>query len=250
MYHQKQHRGWFVIIFSCLWILVSESYAENSEEATKNQQVPMEDVQRFSNAINLIKKYYVKPIDDKELFDNAIRGMLSGLDPHSMFLDEESFNELQTSTSGEFGGLGLEVTMEEGVIKVVTPLIDTPAFKAGIKSGDYIIKLGTTSVQGLSLKDAVTMMRGKEGSPITLTVLRKGVSKPLVFKVVREKILIKSVKSELYDNGYGYVRLSQFQAGTADDMDKAKKADDYLSLEQEQKEIGRASCRERVSSPV
>lgn len=223
MYHQKQHRGWFVIIFSCLWILVSESYAENAEEATKNQQVPMEDVQRFSNAINLIKKYYVKPIDDKELFDNAIRGMLSGLDPHSMFLDEESFNELQTSTSGEFGGLGLEVTMEEGVIKVVTPLIDTPAFKAGIKSGDYIIKLGTTSVQGLSLKDAVTMMRGKEGSPITLTILRKGVSKPLVFKVVREKILIKSVKSELYDNGYGYVRLSQFQAGTADDMDKAIK---------------------------
>ena len=221
MYNQKKHRGWLVIVFSCLWILVSESYAENSEEATQNQQVPMEDVQRFSNAINLIKKYYVKPVDDKELFDNAIRGMLSGLDPHSMFLDEESFNELQTATSGEFGGLGLEVTMEEGVIKVVTPLIDTPAFKAGIKSGDYIIKLGSTSVQGLSLKDAVTMMRGKEGSPITLTILRKGVSKPLVFKVVREKILIKSVKSELFDNGYGYVRLSQFQASTADDMNKA-----------------------------
>ena len=109
-------------------------------------------MQRFSNAIGEIKKYYVKPIDDKELFDNAIRGMLNGLDPHSSYLDEEEFKELQTSTSGEFGGLGIEVTMEDGVVKVVTPLVDTPAFKAGIKSGDYIIKLGKESVQGLISK--------------------------------------------------------------------------------------------------
>ena len=183
----------------------------------------MEDVQRFSNAINQIKKYYVKPIDDKELFDNAIKGMLSGLDPHSSFLDENSFNELQASTSGEFGGLGLEVTMEDGIVKVVTPLVDTPAFKAGMKSGDYIIKIGSKSVQGLSLIDAVNMMRGKEGSTIDLTVLRKGESKPLTFSLVREKILIKSVKSNLLDDNYGYVRLTQFQATTAQDMQNAIK---------------------------
>jgi carboxyl-terminal processing protease len=193
------------------------------EETVKDHRVPMEDVQRFSNAINQIKKYYVKPVDDKELFDNAIRGMLAGLDPHSSYLDEDAFNELQASTSGEFGGLGLEVTMEDGVVKVITPLVDTPAFKAGLKTGDYIIKIGSKSVQGLSLMDAVNMMRGKEGSTIDLTVLRKGESKPLQFSLVREKILIKSVKSNLLDNNYGYVRLTQFQATTAQDMQNAIK---------------------------
>ena len=192
-----------------------------SEQEEGNQKIPMEDVQRFSNAISLIKKYYVKPIDDKVLFDNAIRGMVSGLDPHSSYLNEEDFKELQTSTNGEFGGLGLEVTMEDGVVKVITPLLDTPDFKAGIKSGDYIIKLGSTSVQGLELKDAVNLMRGEAGSPIDLTVLRKGAGKPMVFKVVREKIEIKSVKSKLLDNQYGYVRLSQFQALTDKEMGQA-----------------------------
>ncbi|WED43434.1 S41 family peptidase [Legionella cardiaca] len=192
-----------------------------NEETATTKRIPMEDVQRFSNALGQIKKYYVKPVDDKELFDNAIRGMLNGLDPHSTYLDEDSFKELQTSTSGEFGGLGIEVTMEDGVVKVVTPLVDTPAFKAGIKAGDYIIKLGTQSVQGISLKEAVDLMRGKEGTTLDLTILRKGESKPLVFSLIREKILIKSVKSKLLDDGYGYVRLTQFQAMTGEDMEKA-----------------------------
>lgn len=184
----------------------------------ESKAVPLEDVQRFSNAIGEIKKYYVKPVDDKELFDNAIRGMLTGLDPHSSYLDEEEFKELQTTTSGEFGGLGLEVTMEDGVVKVVTPLVDTPAFKAGIKSGDYIIKLGKESVQGLSLKDAVNLMRGKAGSTIELTILRKGVNKALTFDLVREVIQIKSVQSKMLAPGYGYIRLTQFQALTGKDM--------------------------------
>lgn len=131
-------------------------------EETENMSVPMEDVQRFSNAIGQIKKYYVNPIDDKQLFDNAIRGMLNGLDPHSTYLDENELQQLQTITNGEFGGLGIEVMMEEGVVKVVTPLVDTPAFKAGIKAGDYIIKLGEQPVQGISLKEAVEKMRGSE----------------------------------------------------------------------------------------
>ena len=126
--------------FSVSLVFSNPGFSASEEETVKNHRIPMEDVQRFSNAINQIKKYYVKPVDDKELFDNAIRGMLAGLDPHSSYLDEESFNELQAATSGEFGGLGLEVTMEDGIVKVITPLVDTPAFKAGMKSGDYIIK--------------------------------------------------------------------------------------------------------------
>lgn len=185
---------------------------------TSSKRIPLEDVQRFSNAIGEIKKYYVKPVDDKELFDNAIRGMLAGLDPHSNFLDAEEFKELQTSTSGEFGGLGIEVTMDQGVVKVITPLVDTPAFKAGLKSGDYIIKLGKESVQGLSLKDAVNLMRGKPGSTIELTVLRKGANKPLLFNLIREVIQIKSVKSKMLGDGYGYIRLTQFQALTEKEM--------------------------------
>ena len=196
--------------------------AEETDNSNSNpKRIPLEDVQRFSNAIGEIKKYYVKPVDDKELFDNAIRGMLNGLDPHSSYLNEEEFKELQTSTSGEFGGLGIEVTMEDGVVKVITPLVDTPAFKAGIKSGDYIIKLGKESVQGLSLKDAVNLMRGKSGSTIELTILRKGASKPLTFDLIREVIQIKSVQSKLLSDGYGYIRLTQFQALTGRDMIQA-----------------------------
>ncbi len=194
---------------------------DGSDEDNTEQQIPMEDVQRFSNALSLIKKYYVKQVDDRVLFDNAIRGMLNGLDPHSAYLDEDDFKELQTSTNGEFGGLGIEVTMEDGVVKVITPLVDTPAFKAGLKSGDYIIKLGSKSVQGLELKDAVNLMRGAPGSSIQITVLRKGVNKPLVYTLLREKIEIKSVKSRVLDNQYGYVRLTQFQSLTDKDMEKA-----------------------------
>ncbi len=211
------------VIYALSLMLPLTAFA--TDTPTKNdsntKRIPLEDVQRFSNAISEIKKYYVKPVDDKELFDNAIRGMLGGLDPHSSYLDEEEFKELQTSTSGEFGGLGIEVTMEDGVVKVITPLVDTPAFKAGIKSGDYIIKLGKESVQGLSLKDAVNLMRGKAGSTIELTVLRKGVSKPLVFDLMREVIQIKSVQSKMLADGYGYIRLTQFQALTGKDMMQA-----------------------------
>lgn len=210
-----------VYAFTLTVPLVGFTADDTATENTTAKRIPLEDVQRFSNAISEIKKYYVKPVDDKELFSNAIRGMVGGLDPHSAYLDEEEYRDLQTSTTGEFGGLGIEVTMEDGVVKVITPLVDTPAFKAGIKSGDYIIKLGKESVQGLTLKDAVNLMRGKAGSPIELTVLRKGASKPLTFDLIREVIQIKSVKSKLINEGYGYVRLTQFQAQTGKDLLKA-----------------------------
>ncbi|OGV34007.1 MAG: peptidase S41 [Legionellales bacterium RIFCSPHIGHO2_12_FULL_35_11] len=191
-----------------------DKLSTNDEE----QQIPMEDVQRFSNALSLIKKYYVKQIDDKVLFDNAIRGMLNGLDPHSGYLDENDFQELQTATNGEFGGLGIEVTMESGVVKVITPLVDTPAFKAGVKSGDYIIKIDNKSVQGIELKDAVNLMHGPSGSPITLTILRRGEKKPIIKTINREKIEIKSVQNRLLNGKYGYIRLTQFQSMTEKDM--------------------------------
>lgn len=217
--HLLSHIKAFVFLGASLSFSIG-SYAlptlQTNEDETAG--IPMEDVQRFSNAIAQIKQYYVKPISDKELFDNAIRGMLAGLDPHSNYLNEEDFTELQAVTSGEFGGLGIEVTMEDGLIKVITPLIDAPAIKAGIKSGDYIVKIDTHAVQGIDLRQAVALMRGKIGDPVTLTVLRKGEKKPLTFKIVRESVQIKSVDSRLLDSKYGYIRLAQFQALTAKDM--------------------------------
>ncbi|MFC3909705.1 S41 family peptidase [Legionella dresdenensis] len=221
MRNNPLYSGTLATLISFALVFPTWALTPNSTSDGPQKSVPMEEVQRFSNAINEIKKYYVKPVDDQELFNNAIRGMLNGLDPHSAYLDEDAFKDLQTSTSGEFGGLGIEVTMEEGVVKVVTPLIDTPAFRAGIKAGDYIIKLGDKSVQGITLQNAVEMMRGKQGTTIDLTVLRKGEPKPLNFSLVREKILIKSVKSKLLDGNYGYIRLTQFQAMTAQDMENA-----------------------------
>lgn len=207
-----------VLLFTIPFLFAQASHALPTLKKEEPAGIPMEDVQRFSNAIAQIKQYYVNPISDKELFDNAIRGMLAGLDPHSNYLNEEEFRDLQTATSGEFGGLGIEVTMEDGLIKVITPLIDAPAIKAGIKPGDYIVKIDSHAVQGIDLRQAVDLMRGKIGEPVTLTVLRKGEKKPLVFKLVRENIQIKSVESKLLDNKYGYIRLAQFQALTAKDM--------------------------------
>lgn len=194
-------------------------FSDSEEDSTK--QIAVEDVQRFSNAISLIKRYYVKNTSDTELFDNAIRGMLTGLDPHSGFLSANELKELQTSTNGEFGGIGIELTMQQGLVQVITPLVDSPAFKAGIKPGDYIIKLDNKSVEGLQLKDASDFMRGAPGSKLQLTIIRKGEKKPLIFNLVREKIEIKSVQSKLINNQYGYVRITQFQALTKKDMETA-----------------------------
>lgn len=217
----------------CLSVALCASFflinlsSANAKEPTKGNRIPLEDVQRFSTAINQIKNYYVKPVKDKSLFDDAIKGMLSGLDPHSSYLDEKAFKALKSSTRGQFGGLGIEVTMENGIIKVVTPLDDTPAKRAGIKAGDYIIRLNKTPVKGMTLTDAVSKMRGKKGSNIRLTILRKGQSKPMNITLTRDVISIKSVKSKLYDHNFGYIRLTHFQSLTAKSMhqelDKLKK---------------------------
>lgn len=208
----------------------TDTNSQNQSKTTQNNNVPMEDIARFTAAIEQIKQYYVTPVSDDVLFENAIRGMLAGLDPHSTYLDIADYAELQASTQGEFGGLGVEVDMEQGVVQVVSPVDGTPAAKAGLKPGDLIIKINNQSLEGMSLTDAVTLMRGPKGSAIELTVIRKNVNHPLKFKIVRDIIRTQSVKSALLTPGYGYVRITQFQEPTAADLEKA-----VQKLEQENK---------------
>lgn len=185
------------------------------------------DIDRFTNAIAQIKDYYVQPINDKKLLEDAIRGMLSGLDPHSEYLDAESYKTLMMTTSGAFGGLGVEVTGEFGVLKVISPIDDTPAAKAGIKPGDYIVGINGKMVNDMTMNEAVDNMRGAKGSQVVLSVLRKGEKSPLTFKLTREVIRISSVKSKMLSPGFGYVRISEFQQPTTELMisaiDKLKK---------------------------
>ena len=178
------------------------------------EPLPLEDLRAFSEIFGKIKSDYVEPVEDKKLITEAINGMLAGLDPHSAYLDNEAFKELQVGTQGEFGGLGIEVGMEDGFVKVVAPIEDTPAFKAGVKSGDLVIKLDDTPVKGMTLNDAVKRMRGKPGTDITLTIIRKGETKPVVIAVTRAVIKIKSIKYKLVEPGFGYIRITQFQEHT------------------------------------
>ena len=194
-----------------------------SNPKNKNDALKENDVSRFTNAISQIKDYYVQPISDKKLLEDAIRGMLTGLDPHSEYLDEDSYKTLLMTTSGAFGGLGIEVTGEYGVLKVISPIDDTPAAKAGIKSGDYIVAIDSKLVNEMTLDEAVEKMRGKKGTVVNLTILRKGQKAPLNFKLTRDEIHITSVKSKMLDNGFGYVRISEFQEPTTELMVNAIK---------------------------
>ncbi len=183
--------------------------------------LPIEELRAFTDVFARIKNDYVEPVEDKKLITEAINGMLTGLDPHSAYLDADAFKDLQVGTQGEFGGLGIEVGMEDGFVKVVSPIEDTPAFKAGVKPGDLIIKLDDTPVKGMTLNDAVKRMRGKPGSSIKLTIARKGVDKPIVLTLTRAVIKIRSVKSTLLESGYGYVRVTQFQEHTGELLSEA-----------------------------
>ena len=202
-------------------IAASLHYSAVANKEAELGPLPVEDLRAFTEVFGKIKSDYVEPVDDKKLISEAINGMLSGLDPHSAYLDADAFKDLQVSTQGQFGGLGIEVGMEDGFVKVVSPIEDTPAYQAGIKSGDLIIKLDDTPVKGLTLNDAVKRMRGKPNTKITLTILRKGENKPLVITITRAVIQIKSVKWKLVEPGYGYVRITQFQEHTGEDLEKA-----------------------------
>lgn len=195
--------------------------AERETVNHATQTLPLEELRTFSEVFGKIKADYVEEVDDKKLLENAIQGMLSGLDPHSAFLNQEDFKDLQVGTTGQFGGLGIEVSMEDGFVKVVSPIDDTPAQRAGVMAGDLIIRLDDTPVQGMSLGDAVKIMRGKPDTDITLTIVREGVEKPLTITITRAIIKVKSVKSRMLDKGFGYVRISSFQTGTGEDIRKA-----------------------------
>lgn len=182
--------------------------------------LPLDELRTFAEVLDRIKSAYVEPVDDKTLLENAIKGMLSNLDPHSAYLEPEAFQELQESTSGEFGGLGIEVGTEDGFIKVVSPIDDTPASKAGIQPGDLIVKIDGQPTKGLSMMEAVDKMRGKAGSPIVLTLVREG-GQPFDVELKRAVIKVKSVKSQLLDKNYGYIRITQFQVNTGEEVGKA-----------------------------
>jgi carboxyl-terminal processing protease len=183
--------------------------------------LPIEELRAFTEVFGRVKSDYVEPVEDKKLITEAINGMLTGLDPHSAYLDQEAFRELQVGTQGEFGGLGIEVGMEDGFVKVVAPIDDTPASRAGIKPGDLIVKLDEMSVKGMTLNDAVKQMRGKPNSNITLTIVRKGETKPVVVTLTRAVIKIQSVKSKLLEPGYAYFRVTQFQEHTGETLARA-----------------------------
>lgn len=194
------------------------AFADKQEESQAT--LPDKEVKRLAAAISHIKNYYIHPISDEELFDHAIKGMLSNLDPHSNYLNSTEYQDLNSNTKGEFSGVGLEVTLDEDVLKVISALDDSPAAKAGIKTGDLIITIDNTPIKGLTLREAIQKLRGAKGSQVTLVIIRKGEKKPLTYKLVRNLIITKSVKVKLFEGGFGYLRIANFQSPTAIDVQK------------------------------
>jgi len=210
-----------IVVGVLIGVAISLNFSAVAQRDSGALPLPIEELRAFTEVFGRVKSDYVEPVEDKKLITEAINGMLTGLDPHSAYLDQEAFRELQVGTQGEFGGLGIEVGMEDGFVKVVAPIDDSPASRAGVKSGDLIVKLDETSVKGMTLNDAVKRMRGKPNTQITLTIVRKGEAKPVVVTLQRAVIKIQSVKSKLLDGGYGYVRVSQFQEHTGENLAKA-----------------------------
>lgn len=210
--------GATVSLCSSVW---AEKETQTARKADEAQILPFDELRNFTEIFGRIKQDYVEPVSDKKLLEDAIRGMLSGLDPHSAYLASDEYKELQEGTTGQFGGLGIEVGMENGFVKVVSPIDDTPAQRAGIKSGDLIIKLDDKPVKGMTLADAVKMMRGEPGTEIVLTVVREGEEAPLKFALTRDIIKVKSVKHRLLEKNYGYLRISSFQSGTGQSLVEA-----------------------------
>ncbi|WP_454692244.1 S41 family peptidase [Achromobacter aloeverae] len=186
--------------------------------AQRGSPLPLDELRALSNVFGAIKNNYVEPVDDKTLIKNAISGMVSGLDPHSAYLDADAYRDMQTQTQGEFGGLGIEVGAEDGFVKVISPIEDTPAARAGVLAGDLITKIDNASTKGMALNDAVKLMRGAPKSPITLTILRANQPQPIVLHIVRDIIKVRSVRSKMLDDGVAYVRIAQFQEKTGSDL--------------------------------
>jgi len=212
-----------IALGACLGVMISLNFSAVAQREVL-APLPVEELRAFTEVFGRIKSDYVEPVADKKLITEAITGMVAGLDPHSSYLDADAFRELQVGTQGEFGGLGIEVGMEDGYVKVVSPIDDSPAARANIKPGDLIIKLDDSSVKGMTLNDAVKRMRGKPNTKITLTIARKGDSKPIIVTLTRAVIKIQSVKSKMIEPGYAYFRVTQFQEQTGEMLAKAVEA--------------------------
>lgn len=206
------------ILLSFILLQTNIVYAEDKKADAK---LPVVELKQFTHVLDQIKKDYVEDVTDQQLFEGAIRGMLSSLDPHSSYLDQETMNDLKVSTSGKFGGLGIEVTMEDGYVKIISPIDDSPASRAGLKSGDLIIKIEDKPVKGMTLVNAVDLMRGPKGSPIKITVVREDKPKPFTVTLNRDIINVDSVKASTIEPGYAYIRLSQFQGKTGKELKSA-----------------------------
>ncbi|MGZ3183241.1 MAG: S41 family peptidase [Telluria sp.] len=180
--------------------------------------LPLDELRQLADVYGIIKTDYVEPVDDKKLLQQAVAGMVSSLDPHSVYLDEKAFKEMRETVAGKFVGLGIEVASEDGYVKIVSPIEDSPAYRAGIKAGDLITRIDSTPIKGMSLDDAIKRMRGAPGTKVVLTVARHGEDKPLVFPLVREEVRVQSVKAKLIEPGYAWLRITQFQESTLDDM--------------------------------
>ena len=220
----KEHVRKLIVPFLGLVLGAHAVTGQNNPTSAKGEQtvgLPLQEIRAFTEVFDKIKTDYVEDINDKSLLESAIRGMLSGLDPHSAYLDPEAYQDLQEGTTGEFGGLGIEVGMEDGFIKVIAPIDDTPAQKAGIKPGDLIVRINDTSIKDLSLGDAVKMMRGKPGTDIRLTIIREGQKEPLKITITRAVVKVQSVKSRILEPHFGYIRISHFQSHTGEDLNEA-----------------------------
>jgi len=219
----KLQKFGLLLIGAVAGVMLSLNFSAVADKETNRITLPLpvEELRAFTEVFGRIKMNYVEQVEDGKLITEAINGMLTGLDPHSAYLDVDAYRELQIGTQGEFGGLGIEVSMENGFVKVISPIEDTPAFHAGMKSGDLIIKLNNTAVKGMTLSDAIKIMRGKPNTSITISVLRKGEPKPITFTIVRAIIKIQSVKSKLIEPGYAYIRITQFQEQTGENLAKA-----------------------------
>ena len=249
----KTVAGSIKAVFVLLMVVATASNAqendapEGAKQAETNEAeitIPFEEVRTFADIFARVKEDYVEPVEDKALMKSAIRGMLSGLDPHSNYLDADEYKELHEGTTGEFGGLGIEVGMEDGFVKVIAPIDDTPAERAGVQAGDVIIRLGDKPVKGMNLDEAVNIMRGKPGDPIVLTIVREGEEKPLKIKIVRAIIQVKSVKSRILEPGYFYLRVTQFQSHTAELLRNA-----IIKLAEENKELAKGVVLDLRNNP-
>lgn len=207
-----------IVAFLSIFIIISQRHS--SAEAKGSDY---ESIELFTDVMAIIKKSYVEDVETKKLVYGAINGMLSSLDPHSSFMPPDTYKEMKIDTKGAFGGLGIEISIKDGVLTVISPIEDTPAFKAGIKPGDQILKIDDKFTKDLNINDAVKRMRGVKGTKVTLTIMREGFDKPKEFPLVRDIIQVRSVRSRLMDDGYAYVRIAQFQEKTDEDLSKALK---------------------------